>query len=100
MRHQSLIGAVVAAALLTACASAPERIYVRPECSVPPAPSFVGWSWDDLTIPREYVPEGTTDRLLFERALDDVEQHERQVVDYALELQAALKSICEGNEND
>ena len=74
---------VLASLAILGCAS-PQTIEVRPECTVPTQPSLPSVSGEALT------------------ALDDptywaLETRERRLTDWALEMQAMLRVLCEGD---
>lgn len=90
MRKISRSSVVLAAVLIVlatvGCSATPERVYVSPQCSVPPQPTVPNIDSEALAS----VDDETYWRL---------EERERLLVDWAFELRAILKEVCEDKSN-
>jgi hypothetical protein len=72
---------LVLAVVLAACAQQPQIIEVRPECTPPPQPALPAVSGDELAA----LPDDVYWRL---------EDRERRLADWSLEMQAMLEALC------
>lgn len=77
-----LCAALLALALSACVTTGPEYIEIRPECEAPPQPA---------------LPE--IDGVELAELSDDVywrlEDRERRIVDWAMEMQAIIETVCE-----
>jgi len=59
---------------------------------VPPVPALDAPDYDDLMFVLDYLDDAGVAR--YDAALTALEQYERRLVDYALELRAGLREAC------
>ena len=87
MRRILTLGLVCAlcAALVAGCATRTEYLEVSPECTVPPQPSLPTITGDELA--------GLPDSVYWK-----LERREKRLTDWAMEMSAALREICEDDE--
>lgn len=95
MRLPSMIAALAALVLLTACGTTQiETVYIEPDCSLPPLPSEQPPMWEDLLVPFEWIDSGHEDWRTYDAALDDYERYEAALVDHIAETRAMLGEVC------
>lgn len=77
-----LAAVALCAALTASCASRPpEYVEIQPECEVPPQPALPAIEGDELAS----LPDDVYWRL---------EDRERKIVDWALEMRGMLRELC------